>query len=132
MDIFPPYLYQEVLTEFMQRGHFTRHIRRMRALYRERRTTLVNSIHAAFGDSMELHGVEAGMHVAATLPPGLSDMHIATMAAQRQLWLWPLSPCYLTKEARQGFVLGYGNTSQEEILRAVQELRDVLRAGSKE
>jgi GntR family transcriptional regulator / MocR family aminotransferase len=131
MDIFPPYLYQEVLTEFMQRGHFTRHIRRMRALYRERRTTLVNSIHAAFGDSMELHGVEAGMHVAATLPPGLSDMHIATMAAQRQLWLWPLSPCYLTKEVRQGFILGYGNTSQEEILRAVHHLRDVLKAGSK-
>jgi GntR family transcriptional regulator/MocR family aminotransferase len=130
MDIFPPYLYQEVLTDFMQRGDFTRHIRRMRTLYKERRTALVNSIHAAFGDLIELHGVEAGMHVAATLPPGLNDVEIATKAAQRQLWLWPLSRCYSTEASRQGFILGYGNTSREQISRAVDQLRDLVFAGS--
>ena len=41
MDIFPPFLFQEALTEFMQEGHFARHIRRMRALYKSRRTALV-------------------------------------------------------------------------------------------
>jgi GntR family transcriptional regulator/MocR family aminotransferase len=131
MDIFPPYLYQEVLTDFMQHGHFTRHIRKMRALYKERRTALVTSIHAKFGDRIELHGVNAGMHVAATLPPGLSDIQIATKAAQRQLWLWPLSPCYLNEPPRQGFILGYGNTSAEKIPQAVQQLRNVLIAGTR-
>jgi GntR family transcriptional regulator/MocR family aminotransferase len=131
MDIFPPYLYQEVLTDFMQRGHFTRHIRKMRALYKERRTALVSSIRATFGSEMELHGVEAGMHVAATLPAGLSDIQIATLAAERQLWLWPLSPCYMTNPSRQGFILGYGNTSQGQIVQAVHQLRDVIAAGSR-
>jgi GntR family transcriptional regulator/MocR family aminotransferase len=131
MDIFPPYLYQEVLTDFMQGGHFTRHIRKMRGLYKERRTALVSSIRATFGSEMELHGVEAGMHVAATLPAGLSDIQIATLAAQHQLWLWPLSPCYMTKPSRQGFILGYGNTSQGQIVQAVHQLRDVIAAGSR-
>jgi GntR family transcriptional regulator/MocR family aminotransferase len=131
MDIFPPYLYQEVLTDFMQRGHFTRHIRKMRALYKERRTALVHNIRATFGNDIELHGVEAGMHVAATFPPGLSDIQIATLAAERQLWLWPLSPCYMTNPARQGFILGYGNTSHGQIVQAVHQLRDVIAAGSR-
>jgi GntR family transcriptional regulator/MocR family aminotransferase len=130
MDIFPPYLYQEVLTDFMQCGHFTRHIRKMRALYKERRTALVNSIHAAFGGTIELHGVEAGMHVAATLPSGFSDIQIATKAAQRQLWLWPLSRCYANEPSRQGFILGYGNTCEEQIFHAVHQLRDLLVAAS--
>jgi GntR family transcriptional regulator/MocR family aminotransferase len=115
----------------MQRGHVTRHIRKMRALYKERRTALVSSIRATFGSEMELHGVEAGMHVAATLPAGLSDIQIATLAAERQLWLWPLSPCYMTNPSRQGFILGYGNTSQGQIVQAVHQLRDVIAAGSR-
>jgi GntR family transcriptional regulator/MocR family aminotransferase len=126
MDIFPPYLYQEVLADFMQRGHFTRHIRKMRALYKKRRTALINCIHAEFGNSIELHGVEAGMHVAATLPSGFSDIEIATKAAQRQLWLWPLSRCYSNEVSRQGFILGYGSTSEEQICRAISQLRTLL------
>ena len=42
MDIFPPTLYQAVLADFLGEGHFGRHIRRMRLLYRERRAALVD------------------------------------------------------------------------------------------
>ena len=38
MDIFPSYLLQEVLADFILEGHFTRHIRKMRQLYKQKRT----------------------------------------------------------------------------------------------
>ena len=38
----PPSFYQEVLSDFIREGHFARHIRRMRVLYRERRSALVD------------------------------------------------------------------------------------------
>jgi DNA-binding transcriptional MocR family regulator len=44
------------------------------------------------------------------------------------LWLWPLSPSYIGKNARHGFILGYGSTAVEEMRRAVRQLRDVIRA----
>jgi GntR family transcriptional regulator/MocR family aminotransferase len=122
MDIFPPYLYQEALTDFMREGHFARHIRKMRLLYSERRTALVNSIREQLGPKLEIHGTQAGMHLAATLPKGLSDREIARRAASKGLWLWPLSPSYLGKFPRQGFILGFGNTSTEEMPRAVSQL----------
>ena len=59
-DIFPPYLVQEVLTDFLTSGQFSRHIRRMRALYKSRYFALVDSLRAEFGDSLEIHGAEDG------------------------------------------------------------------------
>ena len=123
MDIFPPYLHQEAITDFMREGHFARHIRRMRLLYSERRTALVESIREQFGSRLEIHGSQAGMHLAVTLPKGLSDREIATRAARKGLWLWPLSPSYLGAVPRQGFILGFGNTAAEDMSHAVAQMR---------
>jgi GntR family transcriptional regulator/MocR family aminotransferase len=126
MDIFPPYLYQEVLTDFMRMGHFGRHIRRMRQLYGERRSVLAASLRAEFGSELEVHGAEAGMHLAVTLPKGMSDLELAAKAAKERLWLWPLSRSYFAEKARQGFILGYGSTPAAQIPKAVSRLRAIV------
>ena len=126
LDIFPPFLFQEVLTDFMHAGHFARHIRRMRALYKARRTALVTSLRAEFGDFFEIHGAEAGMHLTVTLPPGFQDVEIATRAAKEKLWLWPLSPCWTGPHPRQGFLLGFGNTPEDQMPAAVRHFRQIL------
>ncbi|HUA98172.1 MAG TPA: PLP-dependent aminotransferase family protein [Terracidiphilus sp.] len=128
MDIFPPYLFQEVLTDFMSAGHFVRHIRRMRAVYKARRAALVESLHAEFGGLLEIHGSAAGMHLAVTLPAGRRDRKIAMQAAQEKLWLWPLSPCWSGSDARQGFILGYGNTPEENVRGEVARLHEIFAA----
>ncbi|MGA7885433.1 MAG: PLP-dependent aminotransferase family protein [Acidobacteriaceae bacterium] len=128
MDIFPSYLYQEVLTDFMRSGHFARHIRRMRNLYKARRTALVESLRAEFGDELEVHGAAAGMHLTVTLPPGCRDTEICTRAAEKHLWLWPLSPCYADDKARQGLILGFANTPEEQMREAVRHLKGVVRS----
>jgi GntR family transcriptional regulator / MocR family aminotransferase len=127
MDIFPPYLYQEVLTDFMRDGHFARHIRKMRALYNERRAKLVDSIREVFGDRLEVQGAEAGMHMTVTLPQGFNDVEIATRAAKEKLWLWPLSTTYLSETPRHGFILGFGSTQADRIPQEVLRLRNVVK-----
>ncbi|HEY1803829.1 MAG TPA: PLP-dependent aminotransferase family protein [Terracidiphilus sp.] len=126
MDIFPPYLLQEVLTDFMTSGQFGRHIRRMRALYKSRRSALIESLHAEFGDSLEIHGTEAGMHLSVTLPDSCNDHEIAARAAAENLWLWPLSHCWSNGHSRQGMILGFGNTEEEAMLPAVRHLRKIV------
>jgi GntR family transcriptional regulator/MocR family aminotransferase len=126
MDIFPPYLYQEVLADFMNMGHFGRHIRKMRQVYSERRKVLTECLRNECSDLLEVHGSDAGMHLTVTLGNGLSDRDIAARAAQNKLWLWPLSPSYFGQPVRQGFILGFGSTTKSEIPRAVRQLRSVL------
>src|ERR1700677_429750 len=126
MDLGPANFHPEVLADFIGEGHFGRHIRRMRVLYRERRSVLVESIRKELGSMVEVLGGEAGMHLTVTLQNGTSDMEIAERAAQQALWLWPLSSSYLGKAARRGFILGFGSTQVAEIPRAVRRLRDLL------
>src|SRR5258708_9738472 len=72
MDIFPPYLYQEVLADFIEQGHFGRHVRKMRQILGERRNALIDSICDEFGDMLEVHASAPGMHASFTFPPGFT------------------------------------------------------------
>ncbi|MGO9339114.1 MAG: PLP-dependent aminotransferase family protein [Terracidiphilus sp.] len=128
MDIFPPYLHQEVMADFILEGHFTRHIRKMRQVYKERRSILIDSLASEFPvhGGFAVHGVEAGMHLAFTLPPGLNDREISARAALSRLWLWPLSPSYMTSPARHGFILGFGSSLPAQIPPAVRLMRSLI------
>jgi len=126
MDVYPPHLYQAVLTDFIKQGHFSRHIRRTRLVYGERRNVLVDAIRDEFGSRLQVVGADAGMHLVAVLPRTMNDREIAERAARENLWLWPLSPCYLAKSRRQGFILGFGSTAAHEIPNRVRQLRKLL------
>lgn len=129
LDLTPPFLQQAVLNDFMREGHFARHIRKMRALYHERRTALVESLEREFEGEMEIWGAQAGMHLVAELPEDgdWNDVELATEAAKKRVWLWPLSPAYIGEKKRQGFILGFGNVDAAEIGLAVKTMRSVVR-----
>jgi GntR family transcriptional regulator/MocR family aminotransferase len=126
MDLGPPSFFQEVLADFIGEGHFARHIRRMRVLYRERRSALVDSIREELGNMVEVLGGEAGMHLTVTLPNSIRDVGISERAARENLWIWPLSPNYLGQVTHSGFILGFGSTDVAEIPRAVRRLSGLL------
>jgi GntR family transcriptional regulator/MocR family aminotransferase len=127
-DVFSSTLYQAVLTDFIREGHFARHIRRMRALYGDRRRTLVEAIQAQMGDTIELVGAEAGMHLVALLPQGVNDVAVARQAGRVGICAMPLSSCCLRPPVRGGLVLGYGGTNAHQIQDGVRKLKSSLRA----
>lgn len=126
MDVYPPHLYQAVLGDFINQGHFSRHIRKTRLVYGDRRKVLVEAIRQEFGSRLEIVGANAGIHLVTTLPKPLVDREISVRAARENLWLWPLSPCYLSKNSRQGFILGFGSTTAREIPNRVRLMREVI------
>ena len=73
MDRQPPSLQQAVVTEFMQQGYFTAHIRRMRHAYCEQRDALVATLKRRAGDHLKIDVPDQGMHLVAYLAKGFSD-----------------------------------------------------------
>ncbi len=131
-DLCPSHLYQAALADFISGGHFTRHVRKTRQLYAERRNALAAGAaeRVRLRDrrrQIEILGAEAGMHLVVTLPPGLSDQKISARAAKEGLWLWPLSAAYAGANVRQGFILGFGGTKADEMLHQVRRLRKAMR-----
>jgi len=127
MDISPPTLHQLVLADFIREGHFSRHIRRMRAVYAERRNALMESLREELGTGVEVSGGETGLHLALLLNTAW-DRRVADRAARQNLTLTPLSPLYAGKAGRQGFVLGFGSTPAREMPAAAHRLRILLRS----
>jgi GntR family transcriptional regulator / MocR family aminotransferase len=81
MDIFPSNLFQQVLSDFINEGHFERHIRRMRAIYRDRRNALVGAIRKDLADNLKALGGDAGLHLTVMLKKPSSDVAISARAA---------------------------------------------------
>jgi len=126
MDISPPNFLQLVLADFIQEGHFSRHIRRMRLFYRERSSALLESIRNELDVAVTVVGEQAGLHVSVTLPHGFDDHEVSERAARDGLWLVPLSSSYIERPSPQGFILGFSNIPAAEIPRAVKKLRNIL------
>lgn len=126
MDISPPNFLQLVLADLIQEGHFSRHIRRMRLLYRERRSALLESIRNELDIATTVLGDQAGLHFSVTLPQGFNDHQLSERAAREGLWLVPLSSSYIDRPSPQGFILGFSNIPTGEIPRAVKKLRNIL------
>lgn len=127
MDIFPPTLPQAALTDFISEGEFGRHLRRMGALYRDRRAALVDALQRELGSLLTVIGDAAGLHLAATARSSRwPDRSVSLLAARQRLWTMPLSSCYLGRPTRRGLVLGYGGTPTSEIPAAVRRLREVI------
>jgi GntR family transcriptional regulator/MocR family aminotransferase len=127
MDNSPAPLYQAVLSDFFRDGHFVRHVRRMRAVYADRRRALVGAIERELGDAVEIAGDRAGMHLILRLPPGTRDRELAVRAARHGISVIPLSSCYAGPCPRPGLILGYGTTQVGEIAEAVRRLKALLR-----
>jgi GntR family transcriptional regulator/MocR family aminotransferase len=126
-DIAPPQFYQSVLADFIREGHFSRHLRRTRTIYRELRSVLSESIREEFGFGADVTGSEAGLHLTVSLK-GIRDHEIASKAARQNLWLVPLSSSYQENPTRQGFILGFGSIETKEIRPAVRKLLGLTRS----
>jgi GntR family transcriptional regulator/MocR family aminotransferase len=130
-DTFAPLLYQLVMNDFIREGHFSHHLKRMRSLYAEKRKTMVTALEAEFGDTLEIVGDDAGLHLVVFLPPGISDYEVSRQSRQNGISVGPLSPCYVSQPRRNGLVLGYAALSDQQIYETVAGLKTSIAAWSK-
>ncbi len=128
IDGHPSTLAQAALAEFISRGHFAGHIRRMRTLYAERQQILLNAAKSLAGH-LTLTPADAGMHLLATLPSGADDAGISERARAAGVFLPPLSRFYQGQNRRQGLMLGYAGFTAHEIQSGVTQLANIFAPG---
>ncbi len=119
---------QAALAEFIERGHFDRHLRRMRTIYQHRQTRLIQLLREEAPGLLEVSPSEAGMHLIAWLPAGVSDEGVHARALAAGIEAPPLSWYAARPMARGGLVLGYGAVDEREMPEAVRKLARAVRA----
>ena len=128
----PPLLEQAVLCDFITEGHFARHIRRMRELYAERLTVLLECAKEKLAGVLEISSVEAGLQTVGWLKGGIRAERVVELAAERSVEVVPLSR-YVSGESRpNGLILGFAAVDPRELRRGVEELAKILHRKNQE
>lgn len=114
---------QAVLTDFIEEGHYTRHVRRMRLVYASRQETLIAAAATHLSRWLVLRPAAAGMHLVGWLRSDVlgdvTDEALADAAVAAGVFVTPLSS-YRTPPLGHpappgGLVFGYAGCSESMI-----------------
>jgi GntR family transcriptional regulator/MocR family aminotransferase len=121
-----PIFEQIILTKFIEEGYFTRHLRKMRMLYKTRQEFLISEIEKELKGLVKTEASLAGMHIILRLPKKSNDKRIAEEAFKRGIIVRPLSEYSIKYLQNPGLLLGYTAFEKNQIRKGIQELKKVL------
>jgi GntR family transcriptional regulator/MocR family aminotransferase len=131
VDRCPPFIDQAVLADFIDGGHLSWHIRKMRTIYAERRDVLTTAILDEAPDLLEVDPQDAGLHVLGWLPHGVDDREITRHLAENGIMAPSISYFFSRPPTRGALVLGYAGWNppqlQESVRAMARTMRNVMR-----
>lgn len=119
---------QAVVAQFIEEGHFTAHVRRMRQIYQERHAALLGAAQRRLAGLLDLEPAQSGLHTVGNLAAPLQELQIARDADALGVTASPIGRYAITPVARNGLVLGFGGVPPRDIEAGVAVLEQVLLA----
>ncbi len=122
-----PGIDQLALSEFIQSGHFDRHLRRTRLIYSHRRGLLAAALKTHLSE-LSIRGVAAGLHLTLELPRCTKEKEIVTEAGRRGIQVYGLGAYRKRPEAGSpALLLGYCRMADKKIIDGVKSLAAVVK-----
>ena len=136
IDRHSPPLEQAVLADFIDQGHFARHLRRMRPLYAKRQQALIGAAQEFLTGIMTIPPLDSGLHLIGWLEHGVKESDVLAAASHAGIEITPTSAFYsgLSSEPPQkvaqtpSVLLGYAAYSCDEIHQQLKKLADTYRS----
>lgn len=126
VDNFSPTLEQLAMAHMIERGHYQRHIRKARAIYRARRDRLVSALAEHFPELI-VSGVAAGLSVTLNLPSSADDRELERLALGAGIRLEALTRYAIRDRGERGLVMGYGRMHETALSTAIAVLSELVR-----
>jgi len=123
-----PSFEQYTLARFLSRGHFEKHINRMRKFYRQRRNTVVSLLETcAFAGSLQILEQDAGLHFLLKVQTDLSDRELTAALDRAGIRIRALSEYYHDSSRNlHCLVVNYSGIKEEELKRALESLKNIM------
>jgi GntR family transcriptional regulator/MocR family aminotransferase len=128
-DLISPSVERATLAEFIDDGHFTRHVRQMRVAYAERQEALLRGMRRELDDIVDVSPAETGMHVVAWLrDQSISDARASSLARDAGVEAAPLSMYRVEASLPPGLLLGFAAVRPSEMGAGLRTLRQTIAA----
>ncbi len=122
---FVPFLTQKTLELFMREGFWERHIRKTVQQQREKRNILVNVLQNEFGDTVNILGTQAGLHLLVQVKWPVTQEELISSAYKAGVGVQPISDFWSCSQNEKDnlVLLNYGGMVLEHIPAAIKLLR---------
>ncbi len=101
-------LTQGIVHDFMIEGHFSRHLKKMRALYAKRRKMVIDALNKIFGNTIDIELQTSGMHLLIRTRWDIPDKEIASRLRAHGFGIHALSDWAIAAN-QQGLLIGFTN-----------------------
>jgi len=129
IDRYTPPLLQAALSDFMEAGHFGRHLRRMREVYAERRAALLDALAVELANVVTVVGANAGLDLCVRFSSGVDDRRAVKKLAEASIDAIALSRHSIEAKS-SGLLLGFAAFSPARLRRAVALARPTILAAA--
>ncbi|KAA3664466.1 MAG: PLP-dependent aminotransferase family protein [Chloroflexi bacterium] len=126
-----PTLTQAAISDFINEGHFERHLRHLRTAYGQRHAVLMKALQSHMPKSVHYSTTPAGLHVMLFLPMGVEETAVIQQAAQAGVGVYPGARYHLQHPAPPSILMGFSGLSEVDIEEGVRRLAKVLQNGGK-
>ncbi|UUO06677.1 PLP-dependent aminotransferase family protein [Blastopirellula sp. J2-11] len=119
-DRHSPVFEQATLTDFIEEGHFARHLRRMRKLYAARQQAMFAALDAAFGSAIGYERHEAGLHVVVQTSDARQNRRLQRAAEEAGVEYHAVDQYSAVGKKTPGLILGFAAFDETQIAEAAQ------------
>lgn len=112
-------LEQLAFADFLERGEFDHHLRRMRPAYRRRRDALLEAL-ASHAPDLRPAGASAGLHVLVWLPPDVDEDAVVAAARELGVGVGGLRRFHAGIPLPGALLFGYGTLAERQIVEGVR------------
>ncbi len=120
-------LHQHTLAKFMENSYWSRHLNKMRGIYRKKQKTLLTAIEEYMGEQVQIIGEKSGLHILLHVNNQMSEAELIEAAREKRVKVYPASIYYeeSTKHVPSMVLLGFGGVSEEDIKEGISRLAHV-------
>lgn len=118
---------QAIVNEFITKGHYERHLNKMRSLYKNKHDILISEL-KGLNVKHRVLGENAGLHVLLELDIQKKEQEIIGAIQKNGVRLYGLSDYYITQEGsgKPTLILGYANLMENEIIKGVELIKSAV------
>ena len=120
-------LHQLALADFMASGCYERHLNRLRTFYKKKHTALLTAISTVFGNSIEISGEGAGLHLLLNVKGTLSQDELIDKAGSIGIKVYSTKDLYAVSSRCpvSQLLIGFPTIPHEAFEKIMYELKNV-------
>jgi GntR family transcriptional regulator/MocR family aminotransferase len=113
---------QEIMHQFIKKDYLNQHIRNVMKIAGERRKLFIQQTH----DSLEIDESFEGLHLIGKVKSGISDKTAFELLLKEDVAAYPLSNYYITKEKKEGLVIGYSSVNTKVMIEKTKIINTII------